>query len=240
MTKVDAIERVMTDNGGSASLQIIYDNIEKYYGNIKHSKDWKEGVRGVLYRELAHGTRFKKVGLSIYALSGYQEEHIEAMPKARVHSIMEGLCLELGNTKHYDTFTADPSAIYKDNTCLGNIATLSDIPNFSYAQIVRQARFIDVLWFNKSDLAFPQFAFEVVDSIGTLNGALNRCFQLYHFRTRFNIIAPEKYQCKFSQTLNLEIYKPHKERFRFFSYDEIIESYKIALDNERMESKLFG
>lgn len=27
MTKVDAIERVMIDNGGSASLQVIYDNI---------------------------------------------------------------------------------------------------------------------------------------------------------------------------------------------------------------------
>ena len=30
MTKVDAIEQVMIDNGGSASLQFIYDNIEKY------------------------------------------------------------------------------------------------------------------------------------------------------------------------------------------------------------------
>ena len=91
MTKVDAIEKVMIDNGGSATLQVIYDNIEKYYPTAKVSKDWSAGIRGVLYRELAQGKRFKKIGLSIYAVTDYQEEaKPERSDKVRMHSFIEG------------------------------------------------------------------------------------------------------------------------------------------------------
>ena len=47
MTKVEAIAKVMQDNGGTASLSVIYDNICKYYPTAKVSKDWEAGLRGV-------------------------------------------------------------------------------------------------------------------------------------------------------------------------------------------------
>ena len=62
MTKVDAIKRVMQDNGGTATWDIIYDNIEKYYPSAKASREWKAGIRGVLYRELKAQRNFKKIG----------------------------------------------------------------------------------------------------------------------------------------------------------------------------------
>ena len=71
MTKVDAIEKVMLSNGGAASLGLIYNEIEKYYPSAKQSKDWEAGIRGVLYREIQKGKRFKKIGISIYALIDY-------------------------------------------------------------------------------------------------------------------------------------------------------------------------
>lgn len=114
MTKVDAIEKVMLSHGGAASLSLIYDEIEKFYPAAKVSKDWEAGIRGVLYRELNKGTRFKKIGLSIYALSNYKKERIPE-EKVRMHSYMEGICVELGNFKKFETYTADPSVIYRDN-----------------------------------------------------------------------------------------------------------------------------
>lgn len=60
MTKVDAIEQVMLANGGSASLSQIYDQIDKFYPTAKQSATWDAGIRGVLYRELRQGSRFKK------------------------------------------------------------------------------------------------------------------------------------------------------------------------------------
>ena len=111
MTKVEAIQKVMEDNHGTASLEIIYDNIEKYYPATKNSHEWEVGIRGVLYREIKNNKRFKKIGLSIYALKDYIEE---SKPKkedtVRMHSYIEGICIEIGNLKNFNTYTADPSA----------------------------------------------------------------------------------------------------------------------------------
>lgn len=239
MTKIDAIEKVMIDNGGSATLQVIYDNIEKYYPTAKASKDWSAGIRGVLYRELAQGKRFKKIGLSIYAVTDYQEEAKPASgDKVRMHSYIEGICLELGNVNEYLTYTADPSASYRDNMHLSDIASLQNLPEFSYNEIVYEARHIDVIWLNKRGLSFPKKVFEVVDSIGTLNGAFNRSLQLSNFMTDFYIVAPEKHHEKFLQTIKLEIYQAQKERFKFINYDDIIALYDSALRKNQLETKL--
>ena len=61
MTKVEAIEKVMKDNGGAASLDIIYTNICKYYPTAKDSIDWQAGIRGVLYREIRNNKSSKKM-----------------------------------------------------------------------------------------------------------------------------------------------------------------------------------
>ena len=191
MTKVEAIEKVMKDNGGAASLDIIYNNICKYYPTAKNSKEWEAGIRGVLYREIRNNRRFKKIGLSIYAISDYKEEQRPKLnDKIRMHSYIEGICLELGNFNDYLTYTADPSATYRDNLRLCDFATIHDMPDFSYDGIINEAKRIDVIWFNKKGYAFPKRVFEVVDSVGTLNGAFNRSLQLKNFSTDFVIVAP--------------------------------------------------
>lgn len=241
MTKVEAIEKVMKDNGGAASLDIIYNNICKYYPTAKDSKEWEAGIRGVLYREIRNNRRFKKIGLSIYAISDYQEEQKpKQSDKIRMHSYIEGICLELGNFNDYLTYTADPSAAYRDNLRLCDFATMREMPGFSYDGIINEAKRIDVIWFNKKGYSFPKRVFEVVDSIGTLNGAFNRSLQLKNFITDFVIVAPEKHREKFNQTINLEIYLPQKERFSFVNYDDIMELYETTARKNKIETILFG
>ena len=224
MTKVDAIEKVMIDNGGTASLEIIYDNVQKYYPTVKDSNDWEAGVRGVLNREVRNQKRFKRIGLSIYALIDYKEEQKpQTSDTIRMHSYIEGICLELGNFNGFLTYTADPSAMYRDNVHLNNIATLKDLPVFSYEKIVYEAKHIDVIWFNRKGYAFPKKVFEVVDSVGTLNGAFNRSLQLQNFITDFYIVAPEKHRDKYLQTIELEVYQEQKDRFTFINYEEILD-----------------
>jgi len=240
MTKVEAIQKIMEDNNGTASLEFIYQNIEKYYPNIKSSNEWQAGIRGVLYREIAENQRFKKIGLSVYALKDYQEDpKPEQKDTVRMHSYIEGLCLELGNFKKFATYTADPSVLYRDNLKLNNFATIQDIPDFSYPEIVQNAKKMDVIWFNAKGLIFPQKVFEIVDSIGTLSYAFNRCLQLKNFRTTFFIIAPEKYESKFNKTINLEAYQNDKERFKFINYEQITELYENAMRVNKIESIIF-
>ena len=241
MTKTEAIAKVMEDNGGVANLDIIYNNVERYYPGIKDSREWEAGIRGVLYRDIRNNKRFKKIGLSIYALLDYEEEE---KPKekdhVRMHSYIEGLCLELGNFNKYMTYTADPSALYRDNIHLNNLATLKVIPEFSYPGIIHEVKRIDVIWFNQKGHRFPKKVFEVVDSVGTLNGAFNRSLQLSSFMTDFYIVAPEKHHEKFSQTIELEIYQEQKERFTFINYDDIIDWYETTARKNKIETKLFA
>ena len=241
MTKVEAIQKVTEDNNGTASLEMIYQNFEKYYPKSKQSNEWEEEIRGVLYREIRNNKRFKKIGLSIYAVADYVEEQ---KPKnddiVRMHSYIEGICIEIGNFKNYHTFTADPSADYRDNLKLQNIVTMNEIPLFSYPEVIQETKRMDVVWFNQKGLYFPQKIFELVDSIGTLNGAFIRCLQLKNFRTEFFIVSPEQHRNKFNQTMNLESYKESSDRFKFINYDEIIELYDNASKVNKIEGKIFG
>ena len=81
--------------------------------------------------------------------------------------------------------------------------------------------------------------FEVVDSIGTMDAAFSRSLQLSNFKTRFFIVAPEKHRNKYERTIQLERYNDNIERFKFISYDEIIELYDNANRVNAIEAKFF-
>lgn len=157
-----------------------------------------------------------------------------------MHSYIEGICLELGNFNDYLTYTADPSATYRDNLKLSNISTIHKFPEFSYTGIINEAKRIDVIWFNKKGYTFPKRVFEVVDSVATMNSAFNRSLQLKNFITDFVIVAPEKHRRKYNQTIDLEIYQPQKDRFSFVNYDEIIALYDATSQKSNIERTLFG
>ena len=240
MTKVEAIAKVMADNGGVANLETIYKNIATYYPTARDSINWQEGIRGVLYREIKNDRWFKKIGLSIYALSDYVEEKKpDTSDTVKMHSYIEGICVELGNYKGFDTFSADPSAMYRDKMQISAFASLKDIPQFSYPEILREVQRIDVVWFNKTGLSFPQKVFEVVDSVGTLTGAFNRSLQLRNYRTHFCIVAPEKHHDKYNQTLSLETYKADADRFSFLNYEDVIDYYESTVRSKKVEDSIF-
>jgi len=238
MTKVEAIKRVLEDFNGIATWKQIYDNIENYYPAAKVSRAWQEGIRGVLYREIKKGKYFKKVGLGIFALKDYREEPKPTpKEKQRIHSFIEGICLELGNFENFATYTADPTAQFKNNIVLANLATLNNLPEFTYPDILNEVKRIDVIWFNKGGLMFPQKVFEVVDSIGTLSEAFNRTLQLLNFRTSFFIVGPKEHYEKFNRKINLEPYVRFKERYKFKDYDTLINFYEQSVKLNKVKSE---
>jgi putative restriction endonuclease len=81
MTKVEAIKKVLDDNGGIATWEIIYNEIEKYYPEAKASREWAAGIRGVLYREIKNDRSFKKIDEGTFALRDYDENKLLLSPK---------------------------------------------------------------------------------------------------------------------------------------------------------------
>jgi len=86
VTKVEAIKKVLEDNGGIATWEIIYNEIERYYPMAKASMEWQAGIRGVLYREIKNQRNFKKVDESTYSLVDYDERKLLLHPKDAVTS----------------------------------------------------------------------------------------------------------------------------------------------------------
>ncbi|NDK08858.1 hypothetical protein EOM39_06485 [Candidatus Gracilibacteria bacterium] len=73
ITKVGALKKLLKDNGGIATWEIIYNEIEKYYPKAKLSNEWQAGIRGVLYREIKNNKSFKKIDEGTYSLLDYDE-----------------------------------------------------------------------------------------------------------------------------------------------------------------------
>lgn len=81
MTKVEAIKKVLEDNGGIATWEIIYNEIEKYYPEAKKSKEWSAGICGVLYREIKNHKNFKKIDEGTFSVANYDETKLVLSPK---------------------------------------------------------------------------------------------------------------------------------------------------------------
>jgi len=81
MTKVEAIKKVLEDNGGIATWEIIYNEIERYYPEAKASKEWSASIRGVLYREIKNNRNFKKIDEGTYSLVDYDISKLVLSPK---------------------------------------------------------------------------------------------------------------------------------------------------------------
>ncbi len=238
MTKVEAIKKLMQDNGGLASWKYIYDNIEKYYPAAKTSPEWEAGVRGVLYREIKNKQNFKSVSFGVFALNEYQEEkEIEEISKDRIrmHSYMEGIMVELGNYEKFITYCADPTAAFQSNVFINQLMTMDNFPNFTYPEINSIAKRIDVLWFSGKGYKFPKRAIEIVDSIGTLGESLSRMYQLKEFQTDFYVLAPNKQVEKIQNTLSREPYSISRDRFIVKTYNEVIDYYKKRLELEKLK-----
>lgn len=240
ITKVEAIKKVLEEFNGVATWEQIYHNIEKYYPAAKVSTEWKAGIRGVLYREIKNKRHFKKVGLGLYALKDYEEEKKpNPEEKKRMHSYIEGICLEIGNFEGFLTYTPDKSAMFKDNVFLNQISTFPDIPPFTYSEIIEIIKRIDVLWFNKEGFQFPQSAFEVVDAVGTLTEALNRCLQLFYFNTNFTIVGPAEHKSAFNTKINTEPYIRFASRFDYKDYNTVIDVYDYAVKTDKFRKGFF-
>lgn len=76
MTKVEAIIKVMQDNWGIANWKILYNELEKYYPEIKKSNEWQAWIRWVLYREIKNWKNFKKIDEWIFSLFDYDENNL--------------------------------------------------------------------------------------------------------------------------------------------------------------------
>lgn len=232
LTYNDAIEKVLLNNGYFAPLKTIYKEIWKY-------KD-KSKVKGLtpdatIQKQVQVENRFTKIGKGIYALT----EHLDKLEnskndflknepeKVRHHATIQGMLLEIGNERHEikDTYTNDKKWVFENKT-LGSLATLKDVPLFTYENIIKDSvTYADVIWFNER--GFPSQIFEVEHSTD-FRDALIKFTELQDFNTNFYCVSNIDREIKFLKEVNKSAFHSISDRVNFLSYEQIEENYKKA------------
>jgi len=235
LTFSDAIEQVMIANGYYAPLQLIYKEIAAYRP-LTGKTPFK-----TIQERVQRDKRFVRIGVGVYALARYldklpQQPSPRTRDEARgyVHTRIQGMLIELGNMEGFNTFTSDKSKVF-DNKLLGNIATLKEVPQFTYPEIVRSTRYIDVIWFNND--GFPEKAFEIEDSTD-FRSALVKFTDLRFFNMRFHLIAALERKAKYEREISRSVFSTIASRCHFISYDEITQLYEARLNYQKARAKL--
>ena len=220
-TQVDDIIEVMCKNGGFATLAYLNQNVD--------TSNWKtktpfESIRCYLQRR----DEFFKIQPGLWALTDYKEtvlkkfqikENEKEQIETFTHSYYQGLITDIGNWKKFKTFTPaqDKNKMFLDKK-LGEISSITDIPDFTYPNIVKRAKTIDAIWFNEREM--PNAFYEVEHSTNIIN-SLNKFFELQDFRARFCIVADKKRKNEFDDKIAQSIYKPIQNIVEFIDYETL-------------------
>lgn len=235
VTFSDAIEKVMLENGYYAPLQLIYKEFEKHrpFSGLTPLNT----IQAIVQRD----KRFTKIGFGVYALT----EHLDRLPRmiepktqaermGHKHTEIQGMIIEIGNMKGFDTYTPDKSKIFV-NKELGNIATIKDCPDFTYEKIIQSVKFCDVIWFNLR--GFPERLFEVEDSTD-FRGSLVKFTELQDFKTSFNLVASVERKVKYDREASKSAFKNIVDKCRFVDYANIEQYYRALLNYHKISQEL--
>lgn len=220
MKQKDFVIKALSENGGIATLSELY--------RLTDTSTWRTktpfaSIRGILQTN----KEFFRIKPGLWGLSEQKDKiskQILSDDEKFTHSYYQGIIANIGNLRKFNTFipAQDKNRLFVDKK-LGSIATTSVIYDFSYQEILKYAKTIDVIWFNERRM--PSAFFEVEHSTNIKN-SLNKFYELQDFRADFFIVADIRRLSEFKDTLKMSIYKPIQSLVKFSSYENIVKIYE--------------
>lgn len=212
-------------NGGYATFQQL--------NQIVDFSTWKTKTPQASVRQIVQvNDEFFRIKPGLWALTEYKEDVLRRFDivenNARseeifTHSYYQGIIVELGNMHNYKTYVPnqDKNKRFLEKK-LCDITTESQLPNFTYEEITKRAKTVDVIWFNERRM--PYRFYEVEHSTNITN-SLDKFYELQDFRADFYIIADESRKSQFNSLIERNIYSSIRDYVKFFSYDHLVNQY---------------
>ena len=227
MNQREEVIKVMTDLGGYATLGQLYQ--------LVNTASWKTKTPQASMRRIVQNENvFFKIRSGLWALKSHKKElpdHIYSQENAGNkreeeygHSYYQGLLLEIGNLKNYETYVPrqDKNKNFLEKT-LGETGTMNDVYKFGYPNFVKHVKNVDVSWFNSRKM--PECLFEVEHSTAMYN-SLIKFNELSDFKIRFYIVADESRRKEFDDKIKLATFKNLKKEVSFYSYTDLVKIYE--------------
>lgn len=234
MRQHEAVVEAMRRNGGFATLGHLYQAALKIPGCQWGTKTPFASIRRIVQD---HTDLFFKIRPGLWALKARQEEVLERFALADQtapnkleefnHSYYQGLLVEIGNLKSYETFVPhqDKNKLFLSRK-LSEVSSLKQFHTFTYDSLLKRAKTIDVSWFNQRRL--PTAFFEVEHSTDIQNSLL-KFLEFQDFKIKFHIVADSARRKEFESKLTRNVFKPIREEVIFRDYEYISEWHSRAV-----------
>lgn len=228
MKQHEAVVQAMRQNGGYATLGHLYQTVLKIPSCHWGTKTPFASIRRIVQQ---HPDLFFKVRPGLWALTSERQRILqqfavtEDASPSKVeefnHTYYQGLIVEIGNLRHYQTFVPNqdknkPFLSHK----LADVSTLQHFYEFTYDHLLKRARTVDVTWFNERKL--PNGFFEVEHSTDIQNSLL-KFLEFQDFRIRFCIVADAARRAEFEAKLAYSAFAPIRSEVKFLDYETLSE-----------------
>jgi hypothetical protein len=231
MKQHEAVLLAMKQNGGYATLGQLYQTAPKIPGSAWGTKTPFATIRRIVQTH----DEFFKVRTGLWALTSEKEKVLRlfsgetAQPREREYShyFYQGLVVEIGNLQNFQTYVPaqDRNKPFAEQK-LGNVTIVSEFYEFTYPDVLRRAKTIDVTWFN--DRRYPSSVFEIEHSTDIQNSLL-KFVELQDFRTKFYIVADNKRKAEFESKMSFYAFSSIKSFVKFWDYDSVLDIHaKVA------------
>ncbi|GAB4419609.1 MAG: hypothetical protein Kow002_07390 [Anaerolineales bacterium] len=241
MKQYEAVIEALKQNGGYATLGQLYQDALKI-----PDCEWKTKTPFASIRRIVQvRDEFFKIRPGLWALSSekekvlrlFSEEQAPEKEKEYTHSFFQGLIVEIGNLKGFQTFVPaqDKNKSFSQKK-LGEVANLAEFHKFTYEEVVRQALTIDVTWFNER--RYPSAFFEVEHSTD-IHRSLLKFMEFQDFRVEFHIVADQHRKAEFESKLSLTAFASIKKLVKFWDYDAVATLHSRMSETVLAERELF-
>lgn len=242
MKQYEAVIKAMKKNGGFATLGFLYQEALKI-----PDVEWKTKTPFASIRRIVQDNRFFfKIKPGLWALKEWKDRLPSNLQPHRKfsektsnefnHTYYQGLIVEIGNLKGYETFipNQDKNKIFL-NKKLFDVATVKEFYQFSYNNIIQKAKTIDVSWFNIRKMLDSVFEIEYSTDV---QNSLLKFVELQDFNIKMYVIAEKVRQREFQTKLSLNAFLPIQNRVQFLDFEKIADWHSKVCEFTKLEKEI--
>lgn len=226
MKQKEYVMQAMEKNGGYATLR-------ELNGSIDFSEWGTKTPYASVRRIVQTNKEFFRIQSGLWGLADRKQDVLRKLDICEedkktiidfTHGYIQGIITEIGNLKKYTTYVPpqDKNRKFLENK-LCDVASISEIYNFTYPEILKYAKTVDVIWFNERKL--PN-AFYEVEHTTDIKNSLDKFYELQDYRAKFYIVAAQERKRQYEDIISKSIYREIKNIVNFVSCETVIKQYE--------------
>ena len=225
-SQASQVIEAMRNEGGYATLRRLNEIVDFSSWTTKTPE---ATVRRIVQQD----NSFFKIQPGLWALEEMRDEVLrkfEIKPgdmksvEVFTHGYYQGILVEIGKYEQRTPYVPaqDKNRKFMEQP-LGKLADTTVLPHFTYDNILRKAKTVDVIWFNERQM--PSAFYEVEHTSNIIN-SLSKFYELQDFHANFYIVADKQREAEFNDKIQVSMFRTIEKRVKFLDYDRVVKRFE--------------